>query len=940
MEGEKKVKNTEKKYRSLPFWSWNDELDKEKLVKQIEQMNEQGIGGFFMHARGGLKTPYLGEKWHECIEACAKRAQQLGMEAYAYDENGWPSGFVGGKLLEDIENHDKYLTHKIGEYDERALVSYDISGDTLKRVSAPCEKCLNVYCHYSASTADILNCEVVDKFLALTHKEYKKKDKYGLKGFFTDEPQYYRWDTPYTKVLPEYFARVYGEDILDGLGHLFVEKEGYRAFRYKYWRAMQALMIDAFGKKIYDWCDENGYKLTGHYIEEGCLDGQMLCCAGIMPFYEYEHIPGIDYLGSWISDGFAERQVVSVCAQLGKRQILTETFAGCGWNITPMRLKKIAECQYVHGVNLMCQHLLPYEEHGQRKRDYPAHFSSANPWIEKGFSDFNDYFAALGKMLAESEEHVSVGVLHPIRSAYFDYKRFDSTNRHGIAPLEASVQELVRSLGREAIAFHFLDETIMSRHARVENGTLVVGKCRYDYIIFPKIYTMDRSSEALLREYVAQGGKVLLTDGAPEYLEGEKFDYSYLKSNTSWHEIKNAQPIRIGENDRVRLTYRRLDDGRDFIYAVNLGARTEIEIFLDGARSFDRYDLMTDKTENVPTRLILEDGESCILFPSENKSVARTPLGTVHLDGAFSCEAVDNYLTLDTLRYSSDGINYSPSRYHLCAFEELLKDRYDGRLYLKYEFEVRALPEKCDLLIENEDVYEVRVNGKEVTPCRKIDLEVAKNGYDIAPALTLGTNEAVVVIDYHQGENVYYALFGDNVTEGLKNCLAYDTEIEPVYLRGDFGVYGTLEDGKNEHIVLGSDFYIDKQKKQVSDLIRDGFPFLAGDITLTQEIELESTNVALTLDKPFLVVEVEINDTYAGKMMLDARLDISSLARKGKNKVRLTVTVGNRNLLGPFHTPEQEEGFVGPDTFERFGTWQDGKSRHYLEKYAFLKTII
>ena len=76
------MKEVEKKYRSLPFWSWNDELDPEKLVKQIEWMNEKGIGGFFMHARGGLKTEYLGEKWFECIEACAKKAQELGMEAF------------------------------------------------------------------------------------------------------------------------------------------------------------------------------------------------------------------------------------------------------------------------------------------------------------------------------------------------------------------------------------------------------------------------------------------------------------------------------------------------------------------------------------------------------------------------------------------------------------------------------------------------------------------------------------------------------------------------------------------------------------------------------------------------------------------------------------------------------------------------------------------
>ena len=165
------MKQTEKTYRCIPFWSWNDELDPEGLVKQVEWMLENGVGGFFMHARGGLKTEYLGEKWFECIEACSKKAEELGMQAYAYDENGWPSGFVGGKLLEDIENHDRYLTYKIGEYDEKALVSYDMTGAGLRRVTSPCENCLNVYENIAASTADILNPDVVDQFLALTHEE-------------------------------------------------------------------------------------------------------------------------------------------------------------------------------------------------------------------------------------------------------------------------------------------------------------------------------------------------------------------------------------------------------------------------------------------------------------------------------------------------------------------------------------------------------------------------------------------------------------------------------------------------------------------------------------------------------------------------------------------------------------------------------------------------
>lgn len=69
-----------------PFWSWNDRLEKKELVRQIELMKESGIEGFFMHARGGLKTEYMGEDWFDCIKACMDKADELDMEAWAYDE--------------------------------------------------------------------------------------------------------------------------------------------------------------------------------------------------------------------------------------------------------------------------------------------------------------------------------------------------------------------------------------------------------------------------------------------------------------------------------------------------------------------------------------------------------------------------------------------------------------------------------------------------------------------------------------------------------------------------------------------------------------------------------------------------------------------------------------------------------------------------------------
>ena len=892
-----------------------------------------------MHARGGLKTEYLGEKWFDCIKACSERAEELGMEAYAYDENGWPSGFVGGKLLDDIENHDRYLTYNVGAYDENALVSYDMSGAGLRRVTEPCENCLNVYQHYAASTADILNPEVVDKFIAMTHEEYKKRDTYNLKGFFTDEPQYYRWGTSYTKVLAPYFEKEYGEDILDGLGLLFVEKEGYRAFRYKYWKAMQTLMLNNFGKKIYDWCDERGYKLTGHYVEESSLGAQMWCCAGCMPFYEYEHIPGIDWLGRNAWKSIAGIQVASVAAQLGKKQVITETYGCCGWDVTPQELKEIAEVQYVDGINLMCQHLLPYTEHGQRKRDYPAHYSKVNPWVRKNFKEFNDYFSLLGKMLAESEALVNTAILHPIRSTYFNYKR--DVEGHCIAELNDGFYAVEKESSWRQIPHHYLDETLLAKYGKVEGKQLIMGKCAYDFIVLPKIYTMDKTTEKLLREFVNAGGRVLLTDEKPTYLEGEEYNYDYLESNVTWEEISAAQPYTAAKAENLYSCMRKDAEGNTFIYALNLGADTDVAFTVQGATSFRSYDILKDEYTVIDTKVHFDKGQSYILYLSNETPVAKKTLKPLTLGKEFTVVGEpQNYLFLDYIRYSKDGKTYSEPLHHMGIFDILLKERYAGDLYLKYEANVDVVPENCVLLAEDTNTVWVEVNGERVERCGSSEVEAPLYKYDVANKLRKGKNEIVVMMKYFQSEQVYYALFGENVTESLKNCLAYDSDIEAVALKGTFGVYGDFTPGKMANVVLGENFRIGTQTKTVTDLVEQGYPFFSGDIVLKQTLTVEDTERELVIDGRFQLLEVKVNGVDFGMWMFGKRLDISKALKVGENEIELVLTVGNRNLLGAFHTLQQENFGVGPYTWERSGTWTDGKSPAVVDSYALVKTIV
>lgn len=99
-----------RRYKPIPFWSVNSRLDKKEIIRQIGEMNSYGLGGFVFHARTGLMTEYLSEEWFDCIKTALDEAKRLKMSVWIYDENGWPSGFVGGKLLAKEENRAAYLS--------------------------------------------------------------------------------------------------------------------------------------------------------------------------------------------------------------------------------------------------------------------------------------------------------------------------------------------------------------------------------------------------------------------------------------------------------------------------------------------------------------------------------------------------------------------------------------------------------------------------------------------------------------------------------------------------------------------------------------------------------------------------------------------------------------------------------------------------------------
>ena len=57
------------------------------------------MGGFHIHSRVGLDTPYLGTEFMDLVKVCVERARDKNMLACLYDEDRWPSGAAGGLVV-------------------------------------------------------------------------------------------------------------------------------------------------------------------------------------------------------------------------------------------------------------------------------------------------------------------------------------------------------------------------------------------------------------------------------------------------------------------------------------------------------------------------------------------------------------------------------------------------------------------------------------------------------------------------------------------------------------------------------------------------------------------------------------------------------------------------------------------------------------------------
>lgn len=562
-------------FRAKPFWAWNTRLDEAELRRQIRIFKEMGFGGFFMHARVGLDTPYLGSEWFDLVRACIDEAQKTGTEAWLYDEDRWPSGAAGGLATADpkygmrtlwvsrCRRDDNYEWPQDGDaaylfaavFDDDKLVSYEpvssaadlaaqpLGTELIEFVLKPAP-CRRRSWFNNRSYLDTLSEEAVGKFIEVTHEKYRQEvgEHFGktVPGIFTDEPNHggmFRnvWAVdgclPWTAGLPRRFQEMFGYDVIARLPELAYDLvDGGRPdgqVRYHYCRCKARMFAQAFAKTIGEWCNDNNLFLTGHVQEERPISNNISMCGSTMQFYSHMQLPGIDIVRRFRMEFLIPKQCASVARQMGCKWVLSEMYGATGWPTTFEIYKHNGDWQTVLGITMRCPHVSWYSMAGEAKRDYPASIHFQSPWWRQ-YRHLETYFSRLHVVLGAGDPVCDLAVIHPVESYYvlINAGWVDDTiepavvQNERIREMDEQAELLVEWLTGRHLDFDFADEELIvdfdAKTGEDERGVyLQIGRMKYRAVLVPQLLTLRRSTLGLLEQFSQLGGQVVFIGKPP-----------------------------------------------------------------------------------------------------------------------------------------------------------------------------------------------------------------------------------------------------------------------------------------------------------------------------------------------------------------------------------------------------------------------------------------
>lgn len=424
MELLKLLNNPPREFTPIPFWFLNGHLTREELQRQLRDFRDHGVYGVVLHPRMGMDAGvgYLSDAFFEFMGAAIETAAALDMRVVLYDEGMYPSGSACGQVVEghpDLASRGIALVANPLPGDdvlcatERGMLVERFSGGTIRGV------------HYGEDdgephaplSADILNPETVDRFIALTHEAYWRRfgDHFGktVVGFFTDEPSILGRNVadmmPWTKGFADLYTRCGGE--LRDLEALFTGEENAGT------RLYHRLILDREGEVYYGrlsrWCEAHGVALMGHPHQSDDIEVE-----------RYFHVPGQDLVYRWVSpetggtagmDSTMAKCSADAARLMGRVRNSNECFGACNregnpWYFTGSDMKWFIDYLAVRGVNLFIPHAFYYSLEGQRSAERPPDVGPGSIWWPH-YRRWSGYMARLSCLMTCADLHAEIAVL-------------------------------------------------------------------------------------------------------------------------------------------------------------------------------------------------------------------------------------------------------------------------------------------------------------------------------------------------------------------------------------------------------------------------------------------------------------------------------------------------------------------------------------------------
>ncbi len=975
-------------YRSAPFWSWNGELQPDRLCDAIESMHEAGMGGFFMHSRYGLKTPYLSEEWFRCVSACVEKARELGMKAYLYDEDRWPSGPAGGLVTRDKPRNRMVALSAVRQADAimgaKTIAKFAVTLDEGGRVKS-CRRAekaedgeqLILFQVIVARTLgwindgaapDLMRRGPVAEFLRVTHDEYAKrfgKDFGGvIPAIFTDEPNYsHMWTEvenelariPWTTRMPQEFARRRGYDLIEKLPEAVLQMadDQFVRARHDLFRTATELFVENFSAQVGRWCGKHDIALTGHMLGEESLPRQIIDVGAAMPHYKHMQWPGIDILSDQAEELATAKQCSSVADQFGRERVLSEMYGCTGWDWPLEGHKFIGDWQAATGVNFRCPHLTHYTLAGGAKRDYPASIFEHSPWW-KYYRSVEDYFARINLMLTRGEAVRDVLVVHPVESAWGLHEKEENTPSRD--SLSKALKTIIYTLSGEHYDWDFGDESLMEKHARAKGDVLKIGKMSYALVVVPPSLTLRASTAALLREFVAGGGKVLFIGQVPDCIDGVRSqDVAALSAEAKicgpspeefipTIETLLARRVSVTENDaQQRCIWTMLRKVRSSDTG-NLGSG-QVLFLQSHDREHDRcvhvsvagrgpvvlWDALSGGKRRVKSRKLADRVEFDLLLPPTASAMIslglRVPdagapakpvkiLDTQSLEGPFPVELTEpNTLPLDYCTFRLNDEEFSQPVHSLKA-DTLIRERFglDRRMgmghqpwYLYKSGVVDTRPRaKCEI---RRGFHVSSLPGRCALAIeRPEDFEITVNGLAVGEVDGWWVDRDIKTIDITD-----LLRTGDNEVT-LRMDYRADMELEDLYLVGEFGV---ARRGGAEHTWSDVTMTAALTELPLGSWVSKGLDFYGGSVKYRLGVTAPKPGRRLRLRLPEVActaAAILVNGKTFALPWAPFAADITDALHEGENDVEIDIIGGRKNILGPLHAPWGQ--WTGPGQFD------------------------